>query len=167
MFNTMNTSGPPDLSCAGGAKCVWDGSTMTVTSQVPTCTGATLAGSFHWVTTDGVGNGTSQFTGSYDSAAQLVTLFETTTVVTSGQIASFSNDSIAYSGRSEPLGVRTSAVWPIGDGRLSPIRKSTKFATPTSRMRDSDAGGHGPTSAVVSRQKFNTFRVAEVLVGFR
>jgi len=107
IFNAMNTMGPPYISCAG-AKCVWDGSTMTVTSEMSTCTGATLAGTFHWVTTDGIGNGTTQFTGTYDSATQSLTLVEMSPVVTAGVIIG-STDMITYDPAADEL-VSGSAV---------------------------------------------------------
>jgi hypothetical protein len=75
---------------------------MTVTLQEPTCSGAKLAGTFHSVTTDGIGNGTTQFTGTYDSATQLLSRVETSPVATSGIIVA-SQDTITYDPSTDEL----------------------------------------------------------------
>jgi hypothetical protein len=55
---------------------IWTG-ILTISSETPTCDGATLAGSFSWVTTNkGMFQGTTVAQGSYAAASHLITLTE-------------------------------------------------------------------------------------------
>ncbi len=74
----------PDLTTGAWLICnaldvngrIWTG-TLTITSETPVCSGATLAGSFHWVSTNlGAIDGTTVAQGSYDAASAKITLTE-------------------------------------------------------------------------------------------
>jgi hypothetical protein len=103
IFNAMNTMGAPYYTCSGGTKCVWDGSILTFTSVSPTCGGATVKGTFHWVTTDGVGNGNTVFNGTYDSANGELVLDEyKVTQDISGSIVQ-AQDTVTYDSQNDAL----------------------------------------------------------------
>jgi hypothetical protein len=89
---------------------IWNG-TLTITSETPTCGGATITGAFHWVSTNmGAMEGDTLCQGSYVAGTQQITLDEYQ--VTGGTVGAAS-DFMKYDPGSDQL---VNGGWTCGAG---------------------------------------------------
>jgi hypothetical protein len=102
---------------------IWTG-TLTFISEVPTCQGATLTGSYHW--TSNAGNeGTTVASGSYDAATRMFTIAETSP---SGSVIS-ATDLMTYDPQTDQM---IDGSWEPTDGMWSTaIRVVSDGSVPT------------------------------------
>jgi hypothetical protein len=100
---------------------IWTG-TLTFTSEVPTCEGATLKGSYHWTSNRG-NDGTTVAIGSYDAATRMFTIAETSP---SGSVIS-GTDLMTYDPQTDQMidgswepenGMWSTAIRVVSDGSV-------------------------------------------------